>query len=165
MYISLTKKNKRLSPSGCNRCILWDKKWQTVVCNHGWRGSISQYTLTVCMKWLWSARKGACCWLLEFQQGVSHFLFVNLSDVYCHSGDEQQAPTQHSTVYFCTQCTSLCCTALINMILYIEYRGNGSTFASCWYILLSVCIVELCVMLEDAVTNCYDSSNSYSIKM
>lgn len=39
------------------------------------------------------------CWLLEFQEGVSHFLWVNLGDVYCYRGDEEPAPTQHSAVH------------------------------------------------------------------
>lgn len=34
------------------------------------------------------------CWLLEFQEGVSHFLWANLGDVYCYCGDGQPAPTQ-----------------------------------------------------------------------
>ncbi len=38
------------------------------------------------------------CWLLEFQEGVSHFLWVNLGDVYCYCEDEQPAPTQQSAV-------------------------------------------------------------------
>lgn len=38
------------------------------------------------------------CWLLEFQEGVSHFLSVNLGDVYCYCGDEQPAPAQQSAV-------------------------------------------------------------------
>lgn len=38
------------------------------------------------------------CWLLEFQEGVSHFLWANLADVYCCCGDEQLAPTQQLAV-------------------------------------------------------------------
>lgn len=36
------------------------------------------------------------CGLLEFQEGVSHFLWVNLADVYCCWSDDWVAPTQVS---------------------------------------------------------------------
>lgn len=53
------------------------------------------------------------------------------------------------------------CTNLHDSVHRIQREWNLQAIDT-W---LSVSIVELCVMLEDAVTNCYDSSISYGIKI
>ena len=57
----------------------------------------SAYWLCVSVRWLWCGKGGGrnlSRWLLEFQEGVSHFLLANLGNVCCYCRDEQPAPTQ-----------------------------------------------------------------------
>lgn len=83
-----------------NRDMPLDKKWWLWVMAE--EVALSVGTDCVCpVRWLWWGRgdgRNSSCWLLEFQECVSHFLWVNLGDVYCYCGDEQPAPTQQSAV-------------------------------------------------------------------